>query len=78
MNYKWNKLAVHKEPPQILRTKLQLPIKTLMSPGPTNCSKRVLQSLQNQILGHLHPEFCMVVILFSSLNSIYRITVYKE
>ncbi|KAG6797742.1 serine--pyruvate aminotransferase, mitochondrial [Apis mellifera caucasica] len=61
MNYKWNKLAVHKEPPQILRTKLQLPIKTLMSPGPTNCSKRVLQSLQNQILGHLHPEFCMLM-----------------
>ncbi|OAD62061.1 Serine--pyruvate aminotransferase, mitochondrial [Eufriesea mexicana] len=57
----WNQLAVHKKPPEVLRNKLQLPVKTLTGPGPTNCSKRVLQSLQNQVLGHLHPEVCQLM-----------------
>lgn len=64
MQCEWNQLAVRKYPPKILQTKLQLPIKTLTGPGPTNCSKRVLQSLQNQIIGHLHPEICQVIIFF--------------
>ncbi|XP_076760798.1 alanine-glyoxylate aminotransferase [Xylocopa sonorina] len=59
--YQWDELAVHKEPPKVLGTKLQLPVKTLTGPGPTNCSKRVLQSLQNQVLGHLHPEICQLM-----------------
>ncbi|KOC63256.1 Serine--pyruvate aminotransferase, mitochondrial [Habropoda laboriosa] len=61
MYCEWNQLAVQKEPPEVLRTKLQLPVKTLMGPGPTNCSKRVLQSLQHQVIGHLHSEFCQVM-----------------
>ncbi|CAK9803071.1 Alanine--glyoxylate aminotransferase [Anthophora plagiata] len=61
MNHEWNQLAVQKVPPKILQTKLQLPVKTLMGPGPTNCSKRVLQSLQHQILGHLHSEVCQLM-----------------
>ncbi|XP_071878367.1 alanine-glyoxylate aminotransferase [Bombus fervidus] len=61
MQREWNQLAVRKYPPKILQTKLQLPIKTLTSPGPTNCSKRVLQSLQNQIIGHLNPEICQLM-----------------
>ncbi|XP_029032557.1 alanine--glyoxylate aminotransferase [Osmia bicornis bicornis] len=61
MNHEWNQLAVQKEPPKELRTKLQLPVKTLMGPGPTNCSERVLRSLRNQIIGHLHPEICQIM-----------------
>ncbi|CAK9797800.1 Alanine--glyoxylate aminotransferase [Anthophora quadrimaculata] len=61
MNHEWNQLAVQKVPPKVLRTKLQLPVKTLMGPGPTNCSKRVLQSLQHQIIGHLHSEVCQLM-----------------
>ncbi|CAL7935601.1 unnamed protein product [Xylocopa violacea] len=59
--YQWDELAVQKEPPKVLATKLQLPVKTLMGPGPTNCSKRVLQALQNQVIGHLHPEICQLM-----------------
>lgn len=62
--HEWNQLAVHKKPPEVLRNKLQLPVKTLTGPGPTNCSKRVLQSLKNQVLGHLHPEVCVVGVSF--------------
>ncbi|KAK1116428.1 hypothetical protein K0M31_019047 [Melipona bicolor] len=58
---KWNQLATHRNPPAILKTKLQLPVKILTSPGPTNCSERVLQSLKNQVLGHLHPEVCQLM-----------------
>ncbi|XP_012138081.1 alanine-glyoxylate aminotransferase [Megachile rotundata] len=61
MNYKWDQLAVRKEPPKALRSKLQVPVKTLATPGPTNCSKRVLRSLQNQIIGHLQPEICQIM-----------------
>lgn len=61
MSHEWDKFAVHKEPPEVLRTKLQPPVKTLMGPGPTNCSERVLRSLQHQIIGHLQPEAYQVV-----------------
>lgn len=61
MNYKWDQLAVHKEPPKVLRTKLQVPVQTLTTPGPTNCSKRVLRSLQNQVINHLQPKFCQIM-----------------
>ncbi|KOX81337.1 Serine--pyruvate aminotransferase, mitochondrial [Melipona quadrifasciata] len=57
----WNQLATHRNPPAILKTKLQLPVKILTGPGPTNCSERVLQSLKNQVLGHLHPEVCQLM-----------------
>ncbi|XP_076248224.1 alanine-glyoxylate aminotransferase isoform X2 [Calliopsis andreniformis] len=57
----WIELAVHKEPPKKLLTQLELPVKTLTGPGPTNCSKRVLRALQNQVLGHLHPETCQLM-----------------
>ncbi|XP_076171016.1 alanine-glyoxylate aminotransferase [Ptiloglossa arizonensis] len=61
MSREWNQLAVQKLPPRELNTKLQLPVKTLTSPGPTNCSERVLSSLQNQVLGPLHPEICQLM-----------------
>ncbi|XP_043248251.1 alanine--glyoxylate aminotransferase [Colletes gigas] len=61
MSREWNELAVQKVPPMELKSKLQLPVKTLTSPGPTNCSERVLNSLKNQIIGHLHPEICQLM-----------------
>ncbi|XP_017887620.1 serine--pyruvate aminotransferase, mitochondrial [Ceratina calcarata] len=61
MYREWDQLAVYKQPPEVLRSKLQIPVKTLMSPGPTNCSERVLRSLQNQVINHLHPEFCQLM-----------------
>lgn len=61
MYHEWNQFAVHHEPPKELLTKLRVPVKTLTGPGPTNCSERVLRSLQNQILGHLHPEIFQIL-----------------
>ncbi|XP_076647271.1 alanine-glyoxylate aminotransferase [Halictus rubicundus] len=61
MNREWNQFAVHKAPPKELLTKLQIPVKTLTGPGPTNCSQRVLQALQNQVLGSLDPEIWQVL-----------------
>lgn len=61
MYSEWNQFATHRNPPAILKTKLQLPVKILTGPGPTNCSERVLQSLKNQVLGHLHPEVCQLM-----------------
>lgn len=42
--------------PDSLKTPLNVPTKLMMGPGPSNCSKRVLESLKNPVLGHLHPE----------------------
>ncbi|KAI4501963.1 hypothetical protein M0802_002645 [Mischocyttarus mexicanus] len=44
------------DPPKELLKPLDVPYKILMGPGPSNCSKRVLQSLRHQTIGHLHPE----------------------
>lgn len=42
--------------PIFYKSELNVPEKTLMSAGPSNCSKRVLNALSRPILGHLHPE----------------------
>ncbi|XP_012251450.2 alanine--glyoxylate aminotransferase [Athalia rosae] len=54
----WSRNAVHPEPPKSLLSPLVVPEKTLMAPGPSNSSTRVLNAMKNQILGHLHPEIC--------------------
>lgn len=43
-------------PPDSLKKSLMVPNKTLMGPGPSNCSVRVLEALSNPVLGHLHSE----------------------
>ncbi|XP_004533730.1 serine--pyruvate aminotransferase, mitochondrial [Ceratitis capitata] len=43
-------------PPEELMHPLYVPNKTLMGPGPSNGSQRVLDSLSNPILGHMHKE----------------------
>lgn len=43
-------------PHQFLTTKMNIPNKILMGPGPSNLSKRVRKVMSNQLLGHMHPE----------------------
>lgn len=43
-------------PPTALLQPMQVPLKTLMGPGPSNAPQRVLDALARPILGHLHPE----------------------
>ncbi|RZB77501.1 serine--pyruvate aminotransferase, mitochondrial, partial [Asbolus verrucosus] len=43
-------------PPKVLKKPLQVPRKTLMGPGPSNCSPRVMNAIGQPILGHMHPE----------------------
>lgn len=57
----WQRYAVHQEPPREVLEQLQLPVKTLTGPGPSNCSERVLRALGHQLLGHLHPETCQLM-----------------
>ncbi len=52
------KLAV--APPEALKKPIHVPEKTLMGPGPSNVSKRVLDAQALPTLGHLHPEYCQV------------------
>ena len=47
-------------PPENLLRPLELPSKTLMGPGPSNCPPRVLKASSLPMLGHLHPEFTQV------------------
>ena len=64
MSVNWNQCAVHLRPPQELLKPFSVPQRTLMGPGPSNCSRRVLNALQQQVLGHLHPEICKVLFIF--------------
>ncbi|ALC48637.1 Spat [Drosophila busckii] len=48
-------------PPLVLKRPLFVPSKTLMGPGPSNCSQRVLEAMSNPVLGHLHPECLQIM-----------------
>ncbi|XP_044272069.1 alanine--glyoxylate aminotransferase-like [Tribolium madens] len=48
-------------PPQELDQPLRVPSKTLMGPGPSNCSPRVMEALSRPILGHMHPEIFKIM-----------------
>jgi len=47
--------------PPALALPLNVPLKTLAGPGPSNVSERVLQAQALPTLGHLHPEFCKIM-----------------
>ncbi|KAL7293213.1 hypothetical protein TKK_0013355 [Trichogramma kaykai] len=47
--------------PKELFKPLQLPLRILTGPGPSNCSQRVLDALKQQVLGHLHPEILQLM-----------------
>ncbi|XP_065198418.1 alanine--glyoxylate aminotransferase-like [Sycon ciliatum] len=46
--------------PALLRP-LEIPQKTLLGPGPSNCPPRVLAASARPVLGHLHGEFVTVM-----------------
>ncbi|XP_034490130.1 serine--pyruvate aminotransferase, mitochondrial [Drosophila innubila] len=48
-------------PPLVLKRHLFVPSKTLMGPGPSNCSQRVLEAMSNPVLGHMHPECLQIM-----------------
>ncbi|EDW00110.1 alanine--glyoxylate aminotransferase [Drosophila grimshawi] len=48
-------------PPLVLKRQLFVPSKTLMGPGPSNCSQRVLEAMSNPVLGHMHPECLQIM-----------------
>eukprot|EP00095_Tigriopus_kingsejongensis_P007307 maker-scaffold431_size173393-snap-gene-0.25 protein:Tk07307 transcript:maker-scaffold431_size173393-snap-gene-0.25-mRNA-1 annotation:"serine-pyruvate mitochondrial" len=43
--------------PEVLTQAINVPLKTLMGPGPSNVAQRVLNAMSLPTLGHLHPEF---------------------
>lgn len=47
-------------PPEALKKPLIVPYKTLMGPGPSNCSPRVLYAVGQSVLGHMHSEVFQV------------------
>jgi len=47
--------------PPSLATPINVPLKTLTGPGPSNVSDRVLQAQSLPTLGHLHPEFTKIM-----------------
>ncbi|XP_011158548.1 serine--pyruvate aminotransferase, mitochondrial [Solenopsis invicta] len=57
----WRQCAVHPKPPEEILRSVSLSEKCLTGPGPSNCSRRVLHSLGQQVLGHLHPEICQLM-----------------
>jgi len=50
----------HSAPASLLRP-MEVRRKTLMGPGPANCSPRVLNAMSQPLLGHLHPDFCVIM-----------------
>jgi len=48
-------------PPASLSEPINVPLKTLTGPGPSNVSDRVLQAQSLPTLGHLHPEFTKIM-----------------
>ena len=55
-----NGMELEVQKPKVLERPFVIPKRTLMGPGPSNCSPRVLKAMSNQVLGHLHPETCQV------------------
>jgi len=48
-------------PPSSLTEPINVPLKTMTGPGPSNVSDRVLKAQALPTLGHLHPEFTKIM-----------------
>ena len=48
-------------PPPSLEEPLNVPLKTMTGPGPSNVSQKVLDAQALPTLGHLHPEFTKIM-----------------
>jgi len=49
------------EKPKELLNPLRIPKKLLLGPGPSNCPNRVRHASSLSMLGHLHPEFLVIM-----------------
>ena len=63
------------EAPKILSSPLVIPEKTMMGPGPTNVPERIRKAMALPTIGHLHPEFCKVSILYRTAHYTYTIAI---
>ncbi|KAL3861331.1 hypothetical protein ACJMK2_007367 [Sinanodonta woodiana] len=55
------KMSTISPPPECLFKPMNFPHKVLMGPGPSNCPPRVLGANALPLLGHLHPEFTLIM-----------------
>ena len=62
-----SKMSLSVSAPEILKTPMSIPEKTLLGPGPSNVPDRVLKAMALPTIGHLHPEFTKVIISLFSL-----------
>merc|ERR1712154_650420 len=56
-----SKMTLDVSPPSSLELPLNVPLKTMTGPGPSNVSERVLKAQALPTLGHLHPEFTKIM-----------------
>ena len=62
-----SKMSLSVSAPEILKTPMSIPEKTLLGPGPSNVPDRVLKAMALPTIGHLHPEFTKVIIALFAL-----------
>lgn len=63
--------------PEVFMKPLLVPNKTLMGPGPSNATRRVLDSMSNPLLGECHPECIQVCLQNIASKSIADKTIYQ-
>merc|ERR1711874_675218 len=56
-----SQMTLDVSPPSSLELPLNVPLKTMTGPGPSNVSERVLKAQALPTLGHLHPEFTKIM-----------------
>ena len=67
-----SKMSLSVSAPEILKTPMSIPEKTLLGPGPSNVPDRVLKAMALPTIGHLHPEFTKVINALFSFTSLYQ------
>ena len=70
-----SKMSLSVGPPEVLKTPMSIPEKTLLGPGPSNVPERVLKAMALPTIGHLHPEFTKVstmILLHLTANLILK------
>ena len=67
-----SKMSLSVSAPEILKTPMSIPEKTLLGPGPSNVPDRVLKAMTLPTIGHLHPEFTKVINALFSFTSLYQ------
>ena len=76
-SFQISKMSLSVGPPEVLKTPMSIPEKTLLGPGPSNVPDRVLKAMALPTIGHLHPEFTKVIKI-KDLTSNSILTVLKS